>query len=110
MRRERSSLQRLTGLALLVLLPSMGASISVLDIMPEDGRTGVESEHHPGTHGLPHNHLICIQQAASQWVQTSGTLHPSLTVEIALPALPGPSTPTHSGHLHLPRSRAPPLA
>lgn len=110
MNREKSSLQRLTGLVLLALLPSLGASISVLDIMPEDGRTGIESQHHPGTHGLPHNHLICIQQAASQWVKTCGAPPCPGAVELLVPPTPGPLVPVRTTHLHLPHSRAPPLA
>lgn len=105
---KRSFIQRLTGLVLLALLPSMGASISVLDILPEDGRTGIESQHHPGTHGLPHNHLICIQQAANQWAQTYGPPPPQVAVAFSLPPAPEAATPLHSTLPHLPRSRAPP--
>ena len=67
MDRGKSTLNRATGLLLVTLLPVLGASIPVLDISPEDGRTGVESHHHPGTHGLPHNHLICIQMFFPEW-------------------------------------------
>ena len=109
MDRGKSTLNRATGLLLVTLLPVLGASIPVLDISPEDGRTGVESHHHPGTHGLPHNHLICIQQAANQWVQGCAAPLSLLVAETPLPPGPDPTLPTHSNLVPLPDSRAPPL-
>ena len=108
--REDSRLYLGAGLLLLLLLPSMGASIPLLDVMPEDGRPGIESHHHPGTHGLPHNHLICIQQAASQWVQSNALPPSTPTGEIRLLPAPDSATPVLPRIRHLPRSRAPPQA
>ncbi|MGW8267739.1 MAG: hypothetical protein ACWGSQ_15345 [Longimicrobiales bacterium] len=110
MNRKESRLHQVAGLVLLLLLPGMGASISVLDMMPEDGRDGIESHHHPGTHGLPHNHLICIQQGANQWVQACAAPSSRLAVKIALPPAPDPTPPAHTTLPHLPHSRAPPPA
>lgn len=109
MNRRKSTPYRGMGLLLAVLLPVMGASVSVLDMMPEDGRSGIESHHHPGTHGPPHNHLICIQQAANQWIQACETPPSPLALELRLPSTTNPSFPVHSSLPHLPRSRAPPL-
>ena len=108
--RKESKLRLGAGLLLLFLLPAMGASISLLDVMPEDGRQGIESHHHPGTHGLPHNHLICIQQAASQWVQSNAVPPSEPDGEITPLPLPDPTPPIRISLLHLPHSRAPPLA
>lgn len=109
MSQDPSKLKRAVGLLLVVVLPVLGASIPVLDVMPEDWRAGVESEHHPGTHGLPHNHLICIQQAANQWVQACGSTSALVAMEVPLPPDPEPAPPHHGNHSILPRSRAPPL-
>ncbi len=108
MHRGKSRFFRLEGLLLLGLLPSVSASVPVLDTMPKDGRIGVESHHHPGTHGFPHNHLICIQQAASHWVEAEGTPPAPQAVEIQLPPSPDAPGPIHSARPHLPHSRAPP--
>jgi hypothetical protein len=110
MNRSNSQPQRLIGLLLAALLPVVGVSVSLLDMMPEDARSGIESHHHPGTHGPPHNHLICIQQAANQWVRTCETPRLPLALELRLPSATNPSPPAHSSLPHLPRSRAPPLA
>ncbi len=109
MRRGHSTLQQWAGLVLAVLLPALGTTIPLLDMMPEDGRSGIESEHHPGTHGPPHNHLICIQQAANQWVRTAGLPPSPVARETLLPTLPDPVLPLPLSLLHLPHSRAPPL-
>ena len=110
MNQDRSKLQRAVGLLLVAVLPVLGASIPVLDMMPEDGRQGVETEHHPGTHGLPHNHLICIQQAANQWVQACVGASARVAMEVNLPSAPEPVLPYHPKLLNLPHSRAPPPA
>jgi hypothetical protein len=110
MNRRNPKPQRFMGLLLAALLPVVGVSVSLLDMMPEDGRPGIESRHHPGTHGPRHNHLICIQQAASQWMQACVTPPSFLTFEVRLPSQPDPATPTHTPLSHLPHSRAPPLA
>lgn len=108
--RKTSTPYRGIGLLLAALLPVMGALVSALDMMPEDARSGIESHHHPGTHGPPHNHLICIQQAANQWVQACETQPLPLALELRLPSATDPSPLAHSSLPHLPRSRAPPLA
>lgn len=110
MNRRKSKLHLGTGLLLVALLPTMSASISALDMMPEDGRCGIESHHHAGTHGPRHNHLICIQQSANQWVQACAMPPSPLAVEILLPPAPEPTPPGHSVLCSLPHSRAPPPA
>ena len=55
------------ALGVLALLPILSSVIPVLDIFPDDCRDGIEDHHHPGTHGLPHNHLICIQEEVNLW-------------------------------------------
>lgn len=108
--RRKSTLRRGAGLLLLLLLPVMGASIPVLDLMPEDGREGIESHHHPGTHGLPHNHLLCIQQAANQWVQSNAGPPSVPTGKVTPLPVPDPTEPVHVSPPHLHHSRAPPPA
>ena len=51
------------GIELIVCLTEY---IPVLDMMVGDGGPVVEAQHHPDTHGFPHNHLLCIQQQANQ--------------------------------------------
>jgi hypothetical protein len=110
MRRGDTAFQRCVGLLLAILLPAVGTSISLLDMMPEDGRSGIECQHHPGTHGPRHNHLICIQQAANQWAPAAASAPPVLAGKILLPLLPQANQPLRASPLHLPHSRAPPRA
>ena len=109
MNRRKSTPNRGMGLLLSALLPVMGAWVPALDMMPEDGRSGIESHHHPGTHGPPHNHLICIQQAANQWIPACETPPAPMASELRFPSAENPSAPVYSSLPHLPRPRAPPL-
>ena len=102
--------QRLSALVLVAVLPALNGVIPILDLMVGDGKAAVEAEHHPGTHGFPHNHLICIQHHASHWV--SGQQPPAQVVmaTFTLPAYPWPTALVHSDQAVLPPARAPPFA
>jgi hypothetical protein len=110
MRRGHDTLRQCMGPVLAILLPTLAATVPLLDMMPEDGRSGIESEHHPGTHGPPHNHLICIQQAANQWVRAPGAWPSVAAQEVPLPPLPDRALPLPVSLRYLPLPRAPPLA
>ena len=109
MSRDIKRTRRPLALYLLAALPALSCAIPMLDLMVGDGSPAVEAQHHPGTHGYPHNHLICIQQQANQWVMPSNDLLPTIVASAVLPADPDfdPALPTTQ--LSLPRSRAPPL-
>ena len=102
--------QRLSALVLLAALPTLSGLIPILDVMVGDGGAAVEAEHHPGTHGFAHNHLLCIQHQASQWVPGSDARLPlSLTAQ-TLPAFPRIESRIPSGQALLHQARAPPSA
>ena len=108
MKRRDPIWRRLSALALCTVIPALSATIPILDVIAGDARTAVETRHHPGTHGFPHNHSICIQQEANQWAPACDA-PPSLVVAlVSLPAVPDFTTPTRSTLIWLPESRAPP--
>jgi hypothetical protein len=109
MTREVETWRRLLTGYLLAALPALSCTIPILDLMVGDGNPAVEAQHHPGTHGYPHNHLICIQQQANQWVMPSHDLLPRIVAAVLLPALPDRGPSYRSTQLSLPYSRAPPL-
>jgi hypothetical protein len=76
--------------------------------MVGDGKAAVEAEHLPGTHGFPHNHLLCIQHQANQWVPECDAPAPLMLAVVSLLAYPRAESPTHSGQILLPLARAPP--
>jgi len=98
------------ALTFLAVLPALSATIPILDLMVGDGRPAVESRHIPGTHGYAHNHLICIQHAASGWAKPSPPSMPSTVVALSLPGLPDVELPVPCDQVFLPYSRAPPTA
>ena len=107
---RKTPFQRLSALILVATLPALSGTIPILDLMVGDGKAAVEAEHLPGTHGFPHNHLICIQHQASQWApgcDASPVLGPARS---ALLEIPFADTPIFAGEILLPRARAPPAA
>ncbi len=101
---------RLPALVLLGVLPALSAAIPLLDCMAGDGRTGVESKHMPGTHGFPHNHLICLQYQASGWVPAAFDPSPPSPEAFAVPDVPQPTRLLFAPAPGLRRPRAPPAA
>lgn len=102
--------RRLPALMLLGVLPALGNAIPLLDCMAGDGRTGVESKHIPGTHGLPHNHLICIQYQASGWVPAALDAAPERPEAVRVPDVLEPTCLPFAPAPALQRPRAPPPA
>ncbi|HSW29882.1 MAG TPA: hypothetical protein VLH75_10410 [Longimicrobiales bacterium] len=102
--------RRVPALALLALLPVLGGLVPMLDCMAGDGRVAVESKHIPGTHGFPHNHLICIQHQASGWVPAAPDPSPPRSEAVQDRYAPGPEMPSFAPAPSLQRSRAPPAA
>jgi hypothetical protein len=109
MNRDTKALQRLFTIALLTALTALSSAVPLLDLMVGDGKAAIEAEHHPGTHGFPHDHLICIQQQASQGAVQSVDLHYSVVAWVILPELPDREILQLSSQISLPHSRAPPL-
>jgi hypothetical protein len=110
MSREIQSLRKALAVFLMAGLPALSCAIPVLDLMVGDGGPAVEAHHHPDTHGFPHNHLICIQQQANQWVMPSLDLLPGAVAFFALPAFRDPGAVFRTTQFALPHPRAPPLA
>lgn len=102
--------RRLPALILLGVLPTLGNAIPLLDCMAGDGHTGVESKHVPGTHGLPHNHLICIQYQASGWVPAAFDPAPPRLEAFRVRCVPQPTHHLFAPAPSLQRPRAPPAA
>ena len=98
------------ALYLLTALPVLSGAIPVLDMQRGDGRPLVESHHHPETHCFPHNHLICIQQHASQWAVAGTSPVPTTAGTMALPGIPDPPPPPYATQVTLPHPRAPPVS
>jgi len=96
--------------ALLGTLPVLAVVIPVLDLVVGDGGAAVESQHIPGTHGFPHNHLICIQQQANQWAPSPCDPTPSVGDAYLIPGPPDSDHPPFATPITLPRPRAPPTA
>lgn len=100
---------RVAALWILMAVPALAGIIPFLDVWPEDTRTGIEDHHHPGTHGFPHNHLICIQQESNQWAPS-----PHLPSSNVVPLVSGKRIPPASERLSwkrallCPRPRSPP--
>ena len=110
MKRTLFRRHRLTALAVIAALPVLSGVIPVLDMAAEDTRDGIEDHHHPGTHGLPHDHLICIQQQASQWAPASALPGSTTVRAMVVPELPPPSeAPIPKQGALSPRPRAPPV-
>jgi hypothetical protein len=107
---RRTPVQRLSALVLLAALPTLSGTIPILDVMVGDGKAAVETHHHPGTHGFPHNHLLCIQHQASQWVMAWEIPLPLNLATVHLPASPNSISLIRLGQISLPRARAPPFA
>ncbi len=108
MNRDFRTWRSLLAVSLTTVLPVLSCAIPILDLMVGDGTHAMEAEHHPETHGFPHNHLICIQQQANQWVVPDNDLLPRVVSPISLPELPDPAWGSWTTHLSLPHSRAPP--
>ena len=100
--------RRLLALTLMAVLTALIGTIPILDILVGDGGAAVEAQHHPETHGYPHDHLICIQQQANQWVRPCEVQLPKAVAELLLPGIPDKTPSAHSKQLSLPHSRAPP--
>ena len=98
------------ALLLLGTLPALPATLPLLDFLVGDGRAAVESQHHPDSHGFPHNHLICIQQQASFWAAPNVSPVPVAEGALSLPPPLEPVNLPFQGPIRLPRSRAPPVA
>ena len=107
---RKSTVQRLLALMLLAVLPTLSGAIPILDVMVGDWNAAVEAEHHPGTHGFPHNHLICIQHEASQSIPGCDVPLPLVLATLGLPAFPNVDSWTFSSQTLLNRARAPPSA
>jgi hypothetical protein len=107
---RKNPARRLLALALVTALTALSGTIPILDVMVGDGKAAVETHHIPGTHGFPHNHLLCIQHQASQW--SPGHEVPSTLVLawVHLPDFLGPTTPVSAGQRLLRKARAPPPA
>jgi hypothetical protein len=101
---------RAVSLLIVAVFPVLSGAIPVLDVWPDDYRTGIQTEGHPESQGYPHNHLICIQHKASHWAP--GTDLPAapgaLAVRVTDP-LPFPAGPCQARSLLSPRPRSPPL-
>jgi hypothetical protein len=110
MSRDIQSWRKAFAVYLLAGLPALSCAIPALDMMVGDGGPAVEAQHHPDTHGFPHNHLICIQQQANQWVMPSLDLLPAAVASFSLPAFRHRGTALRTTQLTLPHPRAPPLA
>ena len=83
----------------------------MLDIYPEDFRDGIEAEHHEGTHGLPHDHLICIQQETNQLAANADLpVAPPVLLTEADDDLRLPDAPFALREALSPKPRGPPLA
>ncbi len=102
---------RYAALAVAVLLPVLSGVIPVLDIWAQDIRDGIETHHHPGTHGLPHNHLICIQQSANHWAPDAAppVAPASLSLKVQ-EQIPVSSAPLLVRLVRSPKPRSPPIA
>ena len=107
---RKTPFQRFSALILVATLPALSGTIPVLDLMVGDGKAAVEAEHLPGTHGFPHNHLICIQHQASQWASGCDATPALAPARASLLAIPFADTPIFPGEILLPRARAPPAA
>ena len=85
--------------------------VTIVDVWAEDSRSGIEEHHHPGTHGLPHNHLICIQQSANGLALDADppSAPPIQTVGFS-DEFPDADSPTLPCLIRSPRPRSPPLA
>jgi hypothetical protein len=102
--------QRFTALVLAAALTTLSGVIPVLDLVVGDGTPAVEAEHHPGTHGFPHNHLICIQHQANQWVAGADISTQLVLATVLLPNETDPTPLFRQNQTLLPPARAPPLA
>jgi len=107
---RKPPLQRLSALILVAALPILSGAIPILDLMVGDGKAAIEAEHHPGTHGFPHNHLLCIQHQASQWVPGCDAPLVPVLATLELQAVPSSNPLVRSDQISLPRARAPPAA
>jgi hypothetical protein len=102
---------RAVSLLIVAVLPVLSGAIPVLDVWPDDYRTGIQTEGHPETRGYPHNHLICIQHQANHWAPGADLpATPAILAVTALDPLPLGTVPAWLRTLFSPRPRSPPLA
>ena len=106
----RALWRRLAAMTLLGTLPALAVTIPILDLIVGDGRPAVETHHHPGTHGFPHNHLICIQQQANQWAPSGFNPTPRVSEAFAPPEFADPAPLPFVASIPLHHPRAPPTA
>jgi hypothetical protein len=103
--------QRLVSVLAVAVLTALSGTIPVLDVWPDDCRTGIQSEGHPEAQGYPHNHLICIQHQANHWAPGADLpAAPAILAVQALDPLPLGTVPAWIRTLVSPRPRSPPLA
>ena len=105
---RKTPAQRLWALILLAALPILSGAIPILDLMVGDGKPAVETHHIPGTHGFPHNHLLCIQHQASQWGPEPDARPGLGQATVDLPEPSGRRPLLSPGCSLLPKARAPP--
>jgi hypothetical protein len=108
MNRDSKAFQRPLALILIAALTALSSAVPLLDLMVGDGKAAIETEHHPDTHGFAHDHLICIQQQASQGVPPSNDQQAPVVSWVIIPPLPDGGNHLFSSQLSLPNSRAPP--
>jgi len=102
---------RVVSLLVVAILPALSGAIPVLDVWPEDYRTGIQTEGHPESQGYPHDHLICIQHQANHWAPGADLpAAPGILAVQSLDPLPPPAAPSRTRSLLSPRPRSPPLA
>ena len=108
MNRDFRTWRNALALTLITGLPVLSCAIPILDLMVGDGTHAMEAEHHPETHGFAHDHLICIQQQANQWVVPNNDLLLRVVAAISLPEPSDPDSGGWTSQVSLPYSRAPP--
>jgi hypothetical protein len=100
---------RVSALLILVAVPVLAGIIPILDVWAKDTRVGIEEHHHPGTHGFPHNHLICIQHESNLWSPSPELPStPLVRVLEAEGVLPASDAPVRGRTFLSPRPRSPP--
>lgn len=102
--------RRSLALVLTGVLVATSVAVPLLDHDRGARTPALETEHHPGTCAVGHDHRICILAAASLWLGADDDHRPVGRLEprsIAAPPVPEPSfQPTATLH----HSRAPPVA
>lgn len=94
---------------LIGVVVATSAAVPLLDRMPDSSSPALETEHHPATCAVGHDHRICTLVGTNLWLGSPGDGSPLDGPRLrSLPENPTPSVPpssTHSTH----RSRAPPV-